>query len=427
MSADAARPAHIAVLISGAFRTLTDCNETIARHVIDANPWARFDIYAHLSSDVTHEQERRRMEESVRFGSACVAAVRLETNGAVSAGVRRELPNLEKLPLGSGTARGKAPNIVKMFRGIGRAWQLLENHIDEQGSVCNSSNGDGGGASAAMAAAAATPGRAAGGKRGGGGRGGGRRRHRRGRRLADASWLAASANAAVEKAASNRVAAAASAAIRVGARYDLVLRLRPDLCFCGPLDLRPALRSPGSYWLPWAAPKAGLAFDQIAIGNPSVMALYASAYHASVAQEVEVDRRELYPEAVMWRHLERRGGVSASTAITRAGKGAAWASSGGTPIAHLAGFRASLARHRPDGSPHYDDPYGKLRQDLISPALNLADLGKELPSHQCKPRDYARQSWSPLSPRASCTQPSCKQQRAAAKASRLAARAAHGG
>ena len=99
---------HIAVLFSGAFRTLTDCNETIARHVIDANPWARFDVYAHLSSDVTSEAERQRMEASVRFGSACIAAVRLETNAAVSAGVRRELPHLDRLPSGRGTARGKA-------------------------------------------------------------------------------------------------------------------------------------------------------------------------------------------------------------------------------------------------------------------------------------------------------------------------------
>ena len=217
------------------------------------------------------------------------------------------------------------------------------------------------------------------------------------------------------------MAAAASAAIRVGARYDLVLRLRPDLCFCGPLDLRPALRSPGSYWLPWAAPKAGLAFDQIAIGNPSVMALYASAYHASVAQEVEVDRRELYPEAVMWRHLERRGGVSASTAITRAGKGAAGQAAAGRP-SHTSPasepHRASQARRlaalrRPvrqaEAGPDFAQPRRPWQGTAVSPVC----------------RAIRTASWSP-SPRASCTQPSCNSS-AQRLASRLAARAAHGG
>ena len=49
----------------GASRTLTDCNDTIARHVVDANPWARVDVYAHLPSDVTSETERKRMMASI--------------------------------------------------------------------------------------------------------------------------------------------------------------------------------------------------------------------------------------------------------------------------------------------------------------------------------------------------------------------------
>ena len=99
-------------------------------------------------------------------------------------------------------------------------------------------------------------------------------------------------------------ASLSAAAARVAARYDLVLRLRPDLCFCGPLDLGPVLRSPGSYWMPWAAPHAGLAFDQIAVGSPTMIAQYAAAYSASVTGEVAAST-ELYPEAVMWRALER--------------------------------------------------------------------------------------------------------------------------
>ena len=185
-------------------------------------------------------------------------------------------------------------------------------------------------------------------------------------------------------------ASLSAAAARVAARYDLVLRLRPDLCFCGPLDLGPVLRSPGSYWMPWAAPHAGLAFDQIAVGSPTMIAQYAAAYSASVTGEVAAST-ELYPEAVMWRALERT-------------------TPGGAPrLASLAGFRASLARHRADGSPHYDDPYGKLRQDLMAPAFARADIAAALPQHQCRPRDHARKvGASDTSPDGMCHEPNCR-------------------
>ena len=239
-------------------------------------------------------------------------------------------------------------------------------------------------------------------------------------------------------------ASAAASALRVGARYALVLRLRPDLCFCGPLDLLPVLRSPSSFWLPWAAPQAGLAFDQIAVGSASAMALYASAYRASVVDEVEADRRELYPEAVMWRHLKRHGGVSASTDAAMAVRPAvarqaarghlAVAEVWRSGIAHLAGFRASLARHRADGSPHYDDPYGKLRQDLLAPTvLNEHAIGRALPPHQCKPRDYAHrysagvgaaQQQQQQQQQYTCAEPTCRHSGGGGGGARKAARKA---
>ena len=64
----------IAVIMSGAYRTLTDCNDTISKYVIDANPWAHFEVFASLTADISSDVERRRMEEAVRFGRACIAA-----------------------------------------------------------------------------------------------------------------------------------------------------------------------------------------------------------------------------------------------------------------------------------------------------------------------------------------------------------------
>ena len=128
---------------------------------------------------------------------------------------------------------------------------------------------------------------------------------------------------------------------------------------------RPAHARPGNFWLPWASPKAGLAFDQIAAGSAAMMSLYSAAYSASVLGEVGVERRELYPEAVMWRHLERHGGAAAAR------------------VAPLERFRASLARHRADGTPKYDDPFGKLREDLHGPLAD-AQLAASLPTHYCR-------------------------------------------
>ena len=78
----------IAIILSGAYRTLTDCNDTIAKHVVDANPWARFEVCAALTADPATDAERRRMEQAVRFGRACIAAVSVESNADVSAAVR---------------------------------------------------------------------------------------------------------------------------------------------------------------------------------------------------------------------------------------------------------------------------------------------------------------------------------------------------
>lgn len=300
----------IAVILSGAYRTLTDCNDTIAKHVIDANPWARFEVFAALTADPATDIERRRMEQAVQFGRACIAAVSVESNSDVSAAVRRDAPLLDSLPAGRGTARGKAANIVKMFRGIGRAWQLLEAHTAQRDRACG--------------------------------------------------------NESVDAALSPPLSAAALSARRIAARYDLVLRLRPDLCFCGALDLSQALQRPGHFWLPWVSSDARLAFDQLGAGSAAMMSVYASAYHATAVGDVAA-RRDLYPEEVMWRHLATHGDAAAAGRVAR-----------------LDGFRASLARHRADGTERYDDPYGKLRQDLMhATSLGRPALAATLPEHHC--------------------------------------------
>ena len=274
---------HVAVVISGAYRTLPDCNATVVQHVIRANPGVDFSVFAHLTTEAMSKAEHEKAKRAVWSTFPCVAGVHFETNAAVSADVRDNLPGIDLLPRGRGTARGKAMNIVKMFRGIAMAQKLL----------------DTGGSS----------------RSGGGG-------------------------------------CAAGATSRP---YDLVLRLRPDLCFCGPLDLSPMLSRPGHHlWIPWWSTRVAWAFDQIAVGAPATMSAYAQAY-ATTVRRLVAERAELYPEAVMMAHIH----TLTATTTTR-------------QLRVLKSFRAGLARSMPRF--HVEDPYTKLRADL------LADHPAELPS-----------------------------------------------
>lgn len=248
---------HVAVVISGAFRTLLGCNSSLVAQVFDAHPAWHFSVFAALTVEsAMGEAERARARAAVVESYPCVAAVALSPNAEVSAALRRELPALDAVPRGRGTARGKAHNIVKMFRGIAAAHGLLS------------------------------------GPRG------------------------------------TELALPAGCAPRP-AKFDLVLRVRPDLCFCEPLRLEPALRSP-AWHLPWWSSEARWAFDQLAVGSEAAMADYSNAYAATVRRLV-AQGRELYPEAVMWAHLHSVGGE---------GK-----------MRRLRGFHASLARARAPATP----------------------------------------------------------------------------
>ena len=278
---------NVAIVMSGAYRTLPDCNGTVVQHVIRANPSVSFSVFAHLTTEAMSKAEHEKAQRAVWETFPCVAGVHFETNAAVSSDVRDTLPGVDQLPRGKGTARGKAMNIVKMFRGITMAQKLL----DTGGS-------------------------------GPRGRSGG-----------------CTANAPVS--------------------YDLVLRLRPDLCFCGALDLSPMLSRPGHHlWLPWWSSRMNWAFDQIAVGAPATMAAYAQAYATTVRRLVDA-RTELYPEAVMMAHLQTLN-------------------SGTKRLRVLRDFRAGLARSMPRF--HVEDPYTKLRADLLA---EKPDELSTLPAYQC--------------------------------------------
>ena len=143
---------------------------------------------------------------------------------------------------------------------------------------------------------------------------------------------------------------ASSAQASGASSHDLVLRLRPDLCFCGALDLAPMLKlrthhpSREYVWLPWWSPRPGWAFDQIAAGSEAAMKAYATGYQRTVRRLVDA-RSELYPEAVMWEHLTTAGSPRLTPRPIR-------------------GFRASLARERP--SANLIDPFTKIKEDLAS-------------------------------------------------------------
>lgn len=156
---------HVAVVISGSFRTLLVCNGTLVSRVYRFNQFAYFHTFAALT--VNKESERQFAERAVRESYPCVAAVRIDVDDHVTKMVRDEMPDVDALPKGRGTARGKALNIVKMFRGIWTAAQLL-NGAEQRFSM--------------QTECGALP--------------------------------------------------------KSKLQYDAILRVRPDLCFCKPLDLR---------------------------------------------------------------------------------------------------------------------------------------------------------------------------------------------
>lgn len=284
--------ANVAIVLSGAYRTLPDCNASMVRHVIHANPTMRFHVYAHVTAEAVGVDAHARRDVWDTF--PCVVGAAVETNAAVTASVNADMSGIQKLPRGRGTAQGKAMNIIKMFRGIGVAQQLLS----AGGHVTPKSDARG------------PPG------------------------------------LLVPPAGHGSRCDGPLRAPKSG--YDLVLRLRPDLCFCGPLDLTsllPLRPEKPHLWLPWWSAKIGWAFDQIAVGAPATMAAYAQAYQTTVPRLVRA-QAELYPEAVMWAHL------------TSLGLGAP-----GRLLRPLRGFQASLARNAPRF--HLVDPFSKLKQDMM--------------------------------------------------------------
>ena len=85
-----------------------------------------------------------------------------------------------------------------------------------------------------------------------------------------------------------------------------------------------------------------MAFDQIAVGPPALMAEYAAAFAVTLPRDVRAGR-ELYPERALGSHL-------AAAAV---------------PLRQLRGFHASLARGGGHGGRvSFEDPYGKLKLDL---------------------------------------------------------------
>lgn len=264
---------HVAVLLSGAFRTLLNCNTSVQTFIMQANPHVHFDFFAFLTVD--YESDVPAAKKAARESLPCVSAVRIETAKQVTASVRKMIHAPEYgLHQGRGTATGKAVNIIKMFYGISAAQRLF---------------------------------------------------------------------AMSQKPCDDKSQPLSTLAAALRPRYDLVLRLRPDLCFCKPLDLSATFAATETLHVPWAA--EGLAFDQLAVGSPAVMARYAMAFETTLRQEVELGL-ELYPEAVMGKHVQAIGQH---------------------PPSILEGFAASLARRGgKNSSLKYDDPYRKLKLDLAA-------------------------------------------------------------
>ena len=168
----------VAVLLSGALRTLDWCTESLRTNLVDANPGMTFDFFAYLTADdgVDRGAMERSVDASLRNVSGTEPKVRVVTESEALAAVMQALmPSMQKLPAGRGTATGKGRNIIQMFYGIAGAATLLSETAGGDGpkSKLQTCDGADGGAEATA----------------------------------------------------------------ITAKYDLILRTRPDLCLCKPLDL----------------------------------------------------------------------------------------------------------------------------------------------------------------------------------------------
>jgi hypothetical protein len=199
----------------------------------------------------------RSVDASLRNVSGTEPKVRVVTESEALAAVMQALmPSMQKLPAGRGTATGKGRNIIQMFYGIAGAATLLSETAGGDGpkSKLQTCDGADGGAEATA----------------------------------------------------------------ITAKYDLILRTRPDLCLCKPLDLhqvRLVAASPlpsrmahsahtaGKKWqvhedtatavhVPWfnlweerSPPACNYAFDQIALGRVAPMMRYVNGF-ANVCEQV---------------------------------------------------------------------------------------------------------------------------------------------
>lgn len=273
-----ARPV-VAVVVSGAMRTLPECQPTIKKYIIDANPSMDFHFYVYVTVD--EDEEVANAQQLVSAAFPVVKSVLVLSGKQTSRAVKRTLPGLDSMPPGRGTARGKAGNIAKMLLGLTLAERL--------------------------------------------------------RGLPSPPVVR------------HHMPPARNLSATVAAHHDLVLRLRPDLCFCRPLNLAPLIGSHAVH-VPWSAP--GMAFDQIAAGPPELMARYAGAFDSTLPKDVAL-RRELYPESALGSHLEHER----------------------LPLRTLRGFHASLARGGMGRPVSFADPYGKLKLDLPNVSF---------PTHACE-------------------------------------------
>ena len=170
---------RVAVLLSGALRTLDWCTESLRTNLVAANPDATFDFFAYLTADDGTDREavEQSVGSSLRNVSGTEPKVQVVTESEALAAVMRALmPHILSLPAGRGTAKGKSRNIIQMFYGIAGAATLLSETTLGDGPKSSLQSCDG--------------------------------------------------------------ALGGAQTIAVAAKYDLILRTRPDLCLCEPIDLR---------------------------------------------------------------------------------------------------------------------------------------------------------------------------------------------
>jgi hypothetical protein len=125
----------VAILVSGAMRTISECSNTLLTQVIHSNPALDFELFAFLTVNVVTQEDlmqaQARADESLLNFN--VREMQVQLDSMVERTVMEKLPGIKYSPEGWGSAKGKAMNVAKMFYGLAKTEELRQNALVKGG------------------------------------------------------------------------------------------------------------------------------------------------------------------------------------------------------------------------------------------------------------------------------------------------------